>query len=202
MDFGNHVLAEISGKLFSSSYDVGKINKENIIEIPEKLAREGLEVDTEYFLTKAELRSVDVKKDFQLKDKPENYISELREILKRKTDKYDIYKYGDIGYENGLAIVPKATSSKHRFSIYTKGIELRKHRHKDDNYYNQFEFSYLEQLNHTIRCEYQARSFAEIRKAYGIKNGKTPTILDVVMCDKDVVSEQFCKLFEDEGGIL
>ena len=196
-EYNGGIVTEISGKLFSSSDNVGAITRNNYISIPEKLAENGLEVDTEFYLTQAALGCVDVKKDLSLNEKPENYLSELREILKRKTDKYDVYKYDDICYESGLAVVPKAASARHRFSIYNKGLELRKHKHKNIDYYNRFEYSYLEQLNHTIRCEYQTKNFAEIRKAYGIENGKIPTILDVVMCDKDVVSEQFSKLFKD-----
>lgn len=193
--FGENIIFEISGKLFYSPTDLGAITKDNIEQIPEIIREQtGMKIDISYFLEHAILCRFDIKKDILVKDNPTYYLSEMREIFKSTTNKYNVHSYGDLKYETGLTLIPKAKSTKHRFSIYDKGVELKKSRSKHPEYNDQFEYFFLEDVKRTVRCEYQSLSFSDMREVLKLPRNKKPAISDVFEYRTDIIREQFAKL--------
>ncbi len=189
------IVIELSGKIFSTPTDLGSITKENIEQIPEIIKeRTGMEIDIGYFMEHATLCRFDIKKDLLLTDKPSVYLSEMRESLNRNTDKYTIHRYGALNYEEGLTLIPKAKSTKHRYSMYDKGTEVKKNRYKNSEYYDKFVCVFLDDISRTVRCEYQSLSFDDMRKVLKLPKNKKPAVADIFEYRPDIIEEQYRKL--------
>jgi len=181
------ILGELSGKFFAAPNNLGLFDKQNMLLIPNELyKRTGLAINPNYFLNEAPLYTVHITKDISLDGNISDYISEMREILRSKSDKYEITKYEDLKYQYGLALIPK-TQANYRFIIYDKIIELRKSKNKD--YLAQFDYKFLEELNNIVRFEYQIRDFRRMRKEFGIPEWETPTIAGILRCQRNIVSD-------------
>ena len=137
----------------------------------------------------------------------EDYISDIREVAKAETDKYDVYRYDDVVYEKGLqvlskpsslAIVPKAKKNE-RFAIYIKGAEIRAS--EDREYRQQLDHGFLVQTDRILRFELQLRSFDAMRKFCGIRIEYTPCLMDILKSDKHPVYNKFCELIDNEKEV-
>ena len=182
-----NTLWELSGKFFAAPASLGLFDKDNMLLIPNELyKRTEWKINTNYFLNEAPLYTVHITKDISLDGNISDYISEMREILRCKSDKYEITKYADLKYQYGLALIPK-TQANYRFIIYNKGMELRKLRNKD--YREQFDYKFLEELNKIVRFEYQIKDFRRMRKEFGIPEWETPTIAGILRCKRNIVSD-------------
>ena len=187
----DQVIIKITGKAFATPNCIGYIqDKETFADDLTHFTR--IEFDKDYLLNEAPVYEAHVTKDIDTFD-ARGYISASREILKRKTDKWDIYKYGDQKYIDGLAIVPK-TKEKVRFIIYNKGVELRKYKNKE--FRKIFSQEYLEQTRNMLRFEYQIRDFKHIREAFGLDVNEVPTIAALFDSKKNVVADMFDRFID------
>lgn len=184
-----------SGKLNAKPDHIGYC-----LDEPENLLshiynKTGLKIDEECFFNEATVYTVHTTCDVFTDDDPCQYISECRELFKANTDKYDIYRYANQKYINGLAVVPK-TKERHRFIIYNKGIELRQAQNKD--YREIFSGEYLEKTRNMLRFEYQIRDFKRMRKEFGIPKYEDPTIAGLLACNRNIVADFFQTLVKKE----
>lgn len=183
-----------SSKLFSAPDDIGRISIDNFERIAPTIENVfGIVVDPNYLYEKALLLRADIKRDLIMKDNPDYTISTIRRVSKRDTAKYEIHNYENTTYSHGLAIVPK-TKKNYRLSIYNKGREMSLKRNKE--IYEQFNYDYLDTLNHMIRCEMQLRNFKDIKNAFHIPHDEPQTFNAVFECPYNVVYEQFCRLLK------
>lgn len=192
---GDDVIIELSGKVFSTPTDLGSITKNNMERLADIIRENcGFEIEINYLLKHATLCRFDVKKDLIMEEPPKHYISNVREILNQSTNKYTIHRYDELKYEDGLTVIPKAKATKHKYVIYDKGTELNKTKAKHPEYYNQFEYYFLEDVKRMVRCEYQSTSFNDMRKVLNLSQYIQPSIEDIFEYKKDIVAEQFKRL--------
>lgn len=181
---------EISSKSCATANSLGAITKD--ISIAEKVCNIcGVRIDETYLINEAFIFRADVFSDVKVDEKPFNYIAEMREVLKSKSDKYDIYKYDDVGYSHGLVIVPKTQKSL-RFIAYNKRKELMKSRNR--LFCEQFSYDFLQEINQIIRFECQYRSFNDMRKAFNLSIEDKPTLANIFECKRNVVGDVFNEL--------
>ena len=174
---------------------VSEHNNSNIEQLPKILHdRINVSVDEYYLLNEAMIGIVHVKKDIQVDENPTFYLSELKELFKRNTAKYDVYRYGKLKYIDGLSLVPKAKSTKERYICYIKYAEMSQNKYDDFVYFNSFDYDYLQYLKHVIRFECQFSNFDAIRKAFFISEEEQPTISNIMDCENDVVAYKFTDL--------
>lgn len=186
---------EVSSKLYADENNVGSFTSSNLYYLAKKVyERSRLKIDEEYLFNKATLCRVDVKKDIFVEDQPSYYFSELREVLKQNTDRYEINPYKKMKYINGLVLLPKLSSYAHRIVCYNKYEEIKKNKNNDYGYFNNFNDEYLEKLKYCIRFECQFNSFSEIRRAFNISTKGPPTINEVIKCNTDVVAKKVTEL--------
>lgn len=187
----NKLYFEVSGKLFSTPTSFGAITSENISDIPEKIYNlSGIQIDKDYLIKCAPLYRIDIKKDILVDGNPENYISALREILKAKSDKFDVYKHTNLKYIDGLSVHSKKLSDKTRYTAYIKWREVC----KDKNYKNIFAYDFIEKATNIIRFECQIRQYAKIREIFDIDRSCSPSIQDIFTCGRNVISDLFKEL--------
>ena len=191
---------EFSSKLFSTPTSLNALKWANNEEFSDKIYDQTqIIINNDFLINYAPIFRVDAFEDIFVDDIPSYYLSELKEILKGKSDKYDVNKYSDLSYIHGLTVIPKA-NKKWRVSIYTKGRELMKSRNK--KYREIFNSEFLEETEHIIRFEYQIRNFEDMRIEFGIPKTrylsgqlKKPTIKDIfINCKRNVVADLFDKL--------
>lgn len=195
--YGDKIYFGLSCKLFSTATNLGAINRNNYEEIVRQIAKIfGIIIHPNYLYTEVSLRRVDVKKDRFMDENPCFYISDLHRLFKRNTFKYEIHRYEDLTYDNGLSLVPK-TKSKHRYSVYHKGHEVLRSQNKE--YREKFDFTFLENLNYCLRSEVQLKGSDNIKKAFNIGRYEHLTFENVFNKNLDIVSEQFGKLFKYYG---
>ena len=193
----NGLKVDVSGKIFSTSTDLGLITAENYTQIPEAVYNlSGIEIDKNYTVNMAVLCRFDATQDIFVDGHPQYYISELREILKRSSDKYSVYKHKNTTYDNGLSIKPKKSNIHITYDIYVKGPEMKRYR----DYYKQFDHSFLLKTNNIIRCEYQIANQACMRKEFGIENNVKPTMALAFACKRNVVADMLNNLLN--GGFV
>lgn len=190
------MVLELSGKINSSANSLGTITEENIENALKKLkAEQGLSIDIPYFVENADIYRIDVKKDITLSENPTEYLSKFKEIFKKNSDKYNIYSYASLKYEDGLELIPIAKSAGHKLLMYAKHREILSKRHSDYGYYEQFDYEFLESIKNTIRSELQLKKFADIRHIFSLDREKI-TLKKVFDCKKDVVKEKLCSLIK------
>lgn len=201
----NSLHLSVSGKMFFTPNSLGEITKFNYKEICPRIERlTGIEIDQDFLISSSSVYHLHVKKDIMTEDAPEYYISELRELFKRNTDKYDVYKYKDLTYPKGLAVIPKncglvlnpKTRDNDRFLIYKKGAELRKPENKE--YRENLDYRFIQETDKILRFEYQMRKFEDMRKALNLPDGCTPTINNIFNSNSDPVSDFFNKLLNEQ----
>lgn len=201
------LVIEISGKLFVSASSLGYITKENYKSIAERIySLSGVQIDSNYLVTMAPTFRTDVCEDVVIKDNPLLYISELRQILKRITYKYNIYMYKDCPYKKGFTVIPnkhipefnglviekKTLSSKTRFSVYIKGAEIKKAKHRE--YRKHISDELYKQTQQTIRFELELKKFKDIRKHFGINSKSAPVIQDLFKCQNSIIADVMSKI--------
>lgn len=197
---------QYSGKLFATPTNLGAITIDNADQIAEVIEQKtNVKIDSDYLLKEAPTYEVHLKLDIHTdEEKPENYISDIREITKAKTDKYDVYRYDDVIYEKGLqvlkkpnslAFVPKAKRNE-RFATYIKGAEIRAS--EDKEYRQQLDHEFLAQTDRILRFELQLRSFDDMRKFCGIRKYDIPCLMDILKSDRNPVYNKFCELVDNE----
>lgn len=200
---------QFSGKLFATPTTLGAITIENADQITEVIEEKtNVKIDLNYLLKEAPIYEVHLKIDIYTdEEKIEDYISDIREVAKAETDKYDVYRYDDVVYEKGLqvlskpsslAIVPKAKKNE-RFAIYIKGAEIRAS--EDREYRQQLDHGFLVQTDRILRFELQLRSFDAMRKFCGIRIEYTPCLMDILKSDKHPVYNKFCELIDNEKEV-
>ena len=203
----DNIYFKASAKLFAKPNDIGAITLANCHELSHIIESiSGIQVDEDYLLNKAVVYSAHVKKDIHTKDSVTDYISLLREALKSCTDKFDIYRYSDLTYENGFSVIPKPnirtnlsglaiqtkTLDNYRYVTYSKGPELNKFENK--NFRKIFDYDYLQYLNQVIRFEYQMRKFDDMREAFNIDE---PTLNNILNSDTNPVYDFLMKLLHE-----
>ena len=202
----DNVYFKLSSKVCATPKDIGAFTLENYKDIPDIIASlSGIEVDGNQLLNVVLPYSIHVKKDIQVNELPTKYLSLLRELFKRSTDKYDVYRYNDLPYENGVQILPKKniatdltglsiapkTMDNYKFNIYRKGKELDKPDNKE--FKQRFDFDYLLELNQVIRFEFQMRKFDDFRNAFHVNE---PTLSNIFKSDANPVYDFFMKLLK------
>lgn len=186
------ILIKLSGKLFAKPDDFGSINKLNMNLLSEKIYQlTDINIDNHYLLNDAPVFSVDIKEDFFLEENPQYYLSECREIFRKKSDKFEITRYLDLKYQDGLALIPK-TKEKLRFSMYNKGKDIQRSYNKE--YRKIFDYKFLEKSINSLRMELQLASFKRMRKEFGISSYFDPTINYILSCERNVVADFYEEL--------
>jgi hypothetical protein len=184
---------EISGKMFATFENLGSITYNNAPYITDKIYQlSNIKINNNYLLNNAPMYRIDIKKDVLVKDNPTYYISEIRNRVKNKTNKFDIYRFGDLTYEKGLVILPKAVKN-YRFSIYLKQNEIKKSRNNE--YRKIFSEDFLDELKNIIRFELQVKKYADMRKFLNLKVN-VPTLLPILESDKNTIADFFEMLVE------
>jgi hypothetical protein len=200
------IIFEFSGKLFATSDSYGYLTKDNLNSLPEKIfSLTGIQVDSHYLLNQAPIYRVDVCNDVIVEDIPSYYISETRQILKSKSNKYTVQMYKDFAYKNAFAVVPdKAekfitgvdlktkTLSNFKATMYIKGVELNKTRNRE--YRQILSYEKLQEAKQTIRFELQLRKYKDMRKVFNIHNKFTPTLNKLFECKKTIIADFFDEL--------
>lgn len=197
---------QFSGKLFVMPNSLGAITIENADQIAEVIEQKtNVKIDSDYLLKEAPIYEVHLKTDiYTEEEKLEDYLSDIREVAKAETDKYDVYRYDDVVYEKGLqvlskpsslAVVPKAKKNE-RFAIYIKGAEIRAS--EDREYRQQLDHGFLVQTDRILRFELQLRSFDDMRKFCGIRKYDIPCLMDILKSDRNPVYNKFCELVDNE----
>ena len=194
-----YISFNISSKLFASSNTIGAITLANYENIPRILYDNfGFDIDPQYLLEDVPLWRVDVKKDLITNELPNYYIYDLRRYLKRATKKYNIVNHDEMIYSNGFSVTPK-TKSKHRFSVYNKGVDISLAKNKELR--EKLNYETLTKFDKTLRCEVQLSDFKNIKKAFSIPNEEVQTFKSVMECQNDVVFECFSKLMKGETAV-
>ena len=181
-----------SGKLFGLE-GITKYNKTLILPTIYERTN-GLEVDEDYFLNKADVCITHVKYDVIVDGYPSDYIGEISDRLKLKSDKYSINNYDKLSYKESIRITPKATSSRFVFTIYNKGKELE--RSKNKAFRKTLDYKTIQDSKHMIRFEYQMTDFDRMRKEFGIPQKVKPTISAILYCERNVVADFFDNLVD------
>lgn len=201
----NSLYLSISGKMFFTPNSLGEITIHNYEEICPRIKKlTGVNINQDFLINSSPVYKLHIKKDMIAEDPPEEYISELRELFKRNTDKYDVYKYADLTYPNGLTVIPKdcglvlnpKTLKNDRFSIYKKGAELKKSKNKE--YRENLDYRFIQETDKILRFEYQMRKFEDMRKALNLPDGFTPTIKDIFNSDSNPVLDYFNMLLDEQ----
>ena len=189
-----NIFFTVSCKLFSTSNSLGAITRNNFEDIAHKIFQFfGMIIPTQYFCEEVVLSRVDVKKDRIMSYNPSYYVANLRSLLKRKSNKYDVYKHGTVTYANGFSAIPKSRD-KHRYSVYNKGKEINLAINK--LYREQFDYAFLKDLNFCLRSEIQLENCANIKRAFDIGRNQKATFANLFSKDIDVVGEQFGLLLD------
>ena len=194
----NKFIFEVSGKLFAAQTDLGSITSDNFSQIPNRIQDLfGITTDKEYFYEGAEVYRVDIKKDLLMDEPVYRYINDIRKQLLKKSDDYNTNFYRKLKYEHGLVIIPNTVSSKYRFSIYNKGIEIKRHKYGSDfhkQYYDLFDFQFLEQTQKILRIELQLNNYKQIRRMFNLEKRGVPSVSSIFNCQNDVLRYEFTKL--------
>lgn len=202
----NGIKLQVTGKIFADARSYGGINLHNVENLTEIIYKEtGADIDFNYLYKEAPLYEVHTNKDIITKGPILDYISDLREVLKACSNKYDVNRYDNVVYSNGikviekpepcsLAIIPK-TKKKNRFIIYSKWAEINCH--EDTLYSKHFDSEFLNSTRNVLRFEYQIRNFEDMRKAFGLSDLETPTLYRILSSKNNPVSEMYNKLISE-----
>jgi len=195
--YNTNIFFRLSCKLFSTATSLGAITRYNYTNIAERIEKLcGIIIQPDYLYTEVPLNRVDIKKDRCVEEDPCFYISDLYRLFKHNTDKYEVHKYEDLHYNNGLSLVPK-THSKHRYSIYNKGHEVS--RYKNKKYREQFDYEFYENLQFCLRTELQLKDSENIKRVFQIDKNEIRSFKNIFSKNIDVIGEEFGKLFKFYG---
>ena len=119
---GNFI-CQISGKITAKKGYLGLINKENIYDALNKLKGSLVDFDNDKFMEKAQVLLVHTTNDIKVSD-TNSYVKAFSSFLPLRTDKYNVLKYGN----NGFEILPRgkqlANTARNSLCIYTKAGEI------------------------------------------------------------------------------
>lgn len=184
----------IIGKIVSEQGSLGLINKDNIDTALKIIKSNGLiKFNNKAFKQRAEVLSVHVTTDLTVPN-VNTYIKAFSSFLPIRTDKYNILKYQNCGYE----ILPNSRHSKmtpkYEACIYNKGKEIRGKNSK--KYIDRIGADGLCLANNTLRIELRLQNFPAIRKflAPDRDNG-TVTLEELLACEQTPIIE-FLNLLE------
>lgn len=203
--YQDKIFFNVSSKVFATVSTLGAITRENTVKIAEKIEQSfGIVINKDFLYECVKLCRVDVKKDRFMTENPNFYISDLRRLFKRNSDRFDVYKYKNdienitLTYENGLAVVPK-TKDNYRYSIYNKGKEVSMAQNKE--FREKFDYALLNNLDFCLRSEVQLKKHVDIKSAFAIPSSKEQTFATVLESGVDVVGEELGKLFKQSEVI-
>lgn len=171
----------IIGKIVSEQGSLGLINKDNIDTALEIIKSNSLiKFDNKAFKQRADVLSVHVTNDLIVPD-VNTYIKAFSSFLPIRTDKYNILKYQNYGYE----MLPNARHSKmtpkYEACIYSKGKEIRWK--NSTKYIKRIGEEGLSLADKTVRIELRLQNYPAIRKFLAPhKDNGTITLEELLAC--------------------
>lgn len=116
-------VCQINGKITAHNGFLGLINKRNINRALDKLKGTFIKFDNEKFMEKAQVLMVHVTTDCAVSN-TSAYVKAFSSYLPMRTDKFNVLKYGNSGYE----VLPRgkqsANTAKNSLCIYNKAGEI------------------------------------------------------------------------------
>lgn len=185
-------VCQINGKITAKKGYLGLVNKDNIHEALNKLKGNLIKFDNNKFIKKAQVLLVHVTNDTKVSD-ANAYIKAFSSYLPLRTDKYNVLKYGNNGYE----ILPRGKQSKssanYSFCIYAKGCEIE---HQDQTgYQNIIEAEGLNLSENVLRLELKLYNYKAIR-TYLVpeKEEGTITLEELLNCTQTPILKRLKEL--------
>lgn len=185
-------VCQINGKSTSQKGYLGLINKNNINQALNKLKGNLIRFDNDKFIEKAQVLLVHVTNDIKVSDtKP--YIKAFSSYLPLRTDKYNVLKYGNNGYE----ILPRGkqskSSAKHSLCIYIKGNEIE--HQNQSSYKNKIGKEGLNLATQTLRLELKLYNHKAIRQYLAPeKQEGTITLEELLNCSQKPILQRLKEL--------
>lgn len=169
----------ITGKIVSTNGVLGVINRNNIDIALNTIKSTGLvDFDNFEFRAKAQILSTHVTNDLTTPNINAN-VRAFSSFLPMRTDKYNILKYGNSGYE----ILARGKQSKsvphYEFCIYNKDSEIREH--NKQNYIKNIGEDGITLANNTLRMELRLLNFSAIRKFLSPNNSRNTITLNELL---------------------
>lgn len=185
-------ICQINGKSVASKGQLGLINRNNINVALDKLKGNLIRFDNDKFIDNAQVILTHVTNDIKVNDIKSN-IKAFSSFLPLRTDKFNVIKYTNKGYE----ILPRGkqhkTTAKNSLCIYVKGSEIA--------YRNQTSYkkiigrSGVITANKTLRIELRLYNYKAIRTdlAPHQKDG-TLTLRELLNCEQTPILQKFAEL--------
>ncbi|MBR6098632.1 hypothetical protein IKP85_02685 [bacterium] len=184
---GNFIIS-ISGKIVSANNFLGLLTNDTIDRALNEIKSTGLvKFDNNIFKKYANILSSHVTNDL-LVPSINTSVRAFSSYLPMRTDKYNVLKYSNSGYE----VIARGRQSKqvpkYEFCIYNKGLEIREHNQK--SYIKRIGSSGISLANNTLRMELRLLNFHAIRKflAPNLKKG-TLTLNELLTCEQRPIIE-------------
>lgn len=181
-------IVTITGKINSANGNLGLIDRNNIEDALDVIKTTRLvNFNNDAFIDRAEVLSTHVTNDL-LVPNVNNYVKAFSSFLPIRTDKFNVLKYVNSGYE----ILARGRQTKvvpnYEFCIYNKGLEIREHHQK--TYINRIGSEGLKLANNIIRLELRLQNFSAIRK-FIVPNRKkdTVTLRELLECHQTPIRE-------------
>ena len=181
-------IVNISGKIASGRGVLGLINNNTIDQSLDVLKSTGLvNFNNNAFKNRAEVLSVHITNDLKVPN-INTAVKAFSSFLPMRTDKYNVLKYGNNGYE----ILARGKQSKqtpnYEFCIYNKGAEIKEKHY--EKYRTRIGESGIELAGNTIRMELRLKNFPAIRKflAPDLEKG-TLTLAELLACKQTPIIE-------------
>lgn len=178
----------IGGKLASENGQMGLITNDSIDRVLDELKSTGLvNFDNAVFRSRAVVLATHVTNDLLVPNVNDS-IKAFSSYLPMRTDRYNVLKYENSGYE----ILARGRQSKqvpkYEFCIYNKGLEIREHSQR--SYTNRIGTEGIAIANSTLRMELRLLNFPAIRKflAPNLKKG-TLTLNELLTCEQKPIIE-------------
>lgn len=176
-------IISITGKIVSSKGNLGLITLNNINEALNTIKSTGLvDFNDEAFIRHAKVLSTHVTNDLLVPD-VNTSVRAFSSYLPMRTDRYNVLKYENSGYE----ILARGRQSKqvpkYEFCIYNKGLEIREY--GKQSYIKCIGTEGIAIANNTLRLELRLLNFPAIRKflAPNLKKG-TLTLNELLSCQQ------------------
>lgn len=185
-------VCQINGKITAQEGYLGLLNKNNINQALDKLKGQLIKFDNDKFIEKAQVLLVHVTNDIKVSD-TKAYIKAFSSYLPLKTDKYNVLKYGNSGYE----ILPRGKRSKssahYNFCIYIKGGEIEYQ--NQSSYKNKIGKEGLNLATQTLRQELKLYNYKAIRQYLAPeKQEGTITLEELLNCPQKPILQRLKEL--------
>ena len=193
-------ICQINGKITASKGYLGLINKTNIDQALNKLKGNLIKFDNAKFMEKAQVLMVHVTTDCAVSN-TRAYVKAFSSYLPIRTDKFNVLKYGNSGYE----VLPRgkqtANTTKNSLCIYNKAGEID---YQDQSSYKRIiDTEGLKLSENVLRLELKLYNYKAIRTylAPELEEG-TITLKELLNCEQKPIIQKLKELEITKESLL